>query len=571
MNTMFMIATIFLAFCGRTPADLVTLDLEWRDDGLSIEVSAEDDVRWRLAVRPHSLRSPGFRVIEATAGGLRDRPAPEMTTYRGEWLDAQGRRLGTIAAGIEGATVRAILLPDAGPDLDAKDLFVIEPNTMGPGHQLKRVEDELALLERWCGTAADPSVLLRQAAIPKGPDASDRVLELGVDTDHEYFQPRRRRGVVRSVEQTFNAVDAIYQRDVDVEIRLSAVVVRPDPDGAYSSTTAGGRLAELQNQWQGPLSAVRRDAAHLLSGIDFDGGVIGVAFVGVICSTGAGYGVTQDAGLSFGSVVGVAAHEIGHNFNAAHCDGDADCWIMCSGIGGCGGDISRFGSRSIASMRTHAASRPCLSDTLEPALLTVPFREDFDATPVLDQAVWPLSIAASPRRDGAAPTTPRALVLGPGGRLESADIDAEPGMPARVGLWLRHRSTASAQAALIEYRSPTDKIWRAIAEVRAADQPADVFVRHEWPVPIAALSEGLRVRVRAVGLDSGESWTVDGISINTQCRADLDGDGMLTIGDFLAFQSLFDAGDLSADFDADGRLTLFDFLAFQAAFDAGCG
>ncbi|MFI4883284.1 MAG: GC-type dockerin domain-anchored protein, partial [Phycisphaerales bacterium JB064] len=54
------------------------------------------------------------------------------------------------------------------------------------------------------------------------------------------------------------------------------------------------------------------------------------------------------------------------------------------------------------------------------------------------------------------------------------------------------------------------------------------------------------------------------------CIADIDGDGSLTIFDFLAFQNAFDAGDAIADFDGDGSLTIFDFLAFQNAFDAGC-
>ncbi|UYV13959.1 MAG: right-handed parallel beta-helix repeat-containing protein [Phycisphaera sp.] len=55
------------------------------------------------------------------------------------------------------------------------------------------------------------------------------------------------------------------------------------------------------------------------------------------------------------------------------------------------------------------------------------------------------------------------------------------------------------------------------------------------------------------------------------CRADIDGDGELTIFDFLGFQNAFDAGDLTvADFDGDGVLTIFDFLAFQNEFDAGC-
>ncbi|MEO1007979.1 MAG: GC-type dockerin domain-anchored protein [Planctomycetota bacterium] len=54
------------------------------------------------------------------------------------------------------------------------------------------------------------------------------------------------------------------------------------------------------------------------------------------------------------------------------------------------------------------------------------------------------------------------------------------------------------------------------------------------------------------------------------CPADIDADGELTLFDFLAFQTAFDAGEISADFDEDGELTLFDFLAFQTAFDAGC-
>ncbi|GIW74743.1 MAG: hypothetical protein KatS3mg103_1265 [Phycisphaerales bacterium] len=63
--------------------------------------------------------------------------------------------------------------------------------------------------------------------------------------------------------------------------------------------------------------------------------------------------------------------------------------------------------------------------------------------------------------------------------------------------------------------------------------------------------------------------TVEGDG-GTGCRVDLDGDGSLSIFDFLQFQNLFDAGDLRADFDGDGVLTIFDFLTFQNEFDAGC-
>jgi hypothetical protein len=54
------------------------------------------------------------------------------------------------------------------------------------------------------------------------------------------------------------------------------------------------------------------------------------------------------------------------------------------------------------------------------------------------------------------------------------------------------------------------------------------------------------------------------------CPADLDGNGLLDLFDFLEFTNLFNAGDMQADFEADGVLDLFDFLAFTNAFITGC-
>jgi FG-GAP-like repeat len=55
------------------------------------------------------------------------------------------------------------------------------------------------------------------------------------------------------------------------------------------------------------------------------------------------------------------------------------------------------------------------------------------------------------------------------------------------------------------------------------------------------------------------------------CPADLNGDGMLNILDFVAFQVAFQAGDVGADCDGDGRLEYpADFVCFQELFQAGC-
>ena len=91
-----------------------------------------------------------------------------------------------------------------------------------------------------------------------------------------------------------------------------------------------------------------------------------------------------------------------------------------------------------------------------------------------------------------------------------------------------------------------------------------------------SLNDRFRVRFSAVD-NPNDSITEAGIDRfwiivdrGVSCRADIDGDGELTLFDFLAFQNLFATGDLAADFDGDGELTLFDFLAFQNEFAIGC-
>ncbi|MEQ9097371.1 MAG: GC-type dockerin domain-anchored protein [Phycisphaerales bacterium] len=54
------------------------------------------------------------------------------------------------------------------------------------------------------------------------------------------------------------------------------------------------------------------------------------------------------------------------------------------------------------------------------------------------------------------------------------------------------------------------------------------------------------------------------------CAVDFDGDGELTLFDFLEFSNAFHMGEPRADFDGDGLFTLFDFLLFSNDFDAGC-
>ena len=55
-----------------------------------------------------------------------------------------------------------------------------------------------------------------------------------------------------------------------------------------------------------------------------------------------------------------------------------------------------------------------------------------------------------------------------------------------------------------------------------------------------------------------------------ECYPDCDEDGVLSIDDFICFQTLFAFEDKYADCDGDGALSIDDFICFQTLFAIGC-
>lgn len=108
----------------------------------------------------------------------------------------------------------------------------------------------------------------------------------------------------------------------------------------------------------------------------------------------------------------------------------------------------------------------------------------------------------------------------------------------------------------------------------AVDTVENVFIETakpgRWTVRVIAREINEDANLATAHMDAHFALVIHGGQARAVCAADFDGDGVLSVFDFIAFQRAFDTGDMRADLDRDGRLTIFDFMLFQTRFLAGC-
>ena len=239
-----------------------------------------------------------------------------------------------------------------------------------------------------CGVT-DHSVPVSYSGTPPTAELGTglQICEIACDSDEEFFQDSGSDvdETIRAIDFIMTRVTTIYERDANVTFQITATVVRPT-DNVYSATDPSNLLGQFRNEWRSNFNFVTADLAHLFTGKDLDGSVIGVAFVGGVCNSSLKFGLSQSRFTTTVTArVQLTAHEIGHNFNAGHCDGNGDCRIMCASLGGCTGIGTSFGTGSASVISNFAASRSCLQDLSPP--LTLPVFDNFEST-TLDGDIW---------------------------------------------------------------------------------------------------------------------------------------------------------------------------------------
>ena len=303
-----------------------------------------DDRPYVIDLEKRSVRSPGFRAyVQRDDGSLCEFEPPPVSTYRGR------------VRGIAGSTVAASLI-----DGDLTATIRLPPDIRGRGGG-----DETA-----AGGGAGPQC---------------NVTEIAFDADHEFYllNDSDEALVVTDIEGVMNGVTAIYENDVDISYEITSITVRTSAaENPYTSNDCLTLLCQFRHEWNKnfPIGVFPRDTAHLMTGRNLGGctsGLPGVAWIGVLCNESGfagecggavqnlAYGLSQSKfTANFNARVALTAHQLGHNWNACHCD-EGDCFslpceIMCSGGPGCPFAPTQFGPGAIAQIEAFRDSRTCL-------------------------------------------------------------------------------------------------------------------------------------------------------------------------------------------------------------------
>ncbi|RVE68885.1 hypothetical protein OJAV_G00096590 [Oryzias javanicus] len=156
-----------------------------------------------------------------------------------------------------------------------------------------------------------------------------KYVELFLVADYRVYQKMDRdiQKLRQRVFEIVNFVNLAY-KPLRTFIALVGLEVWSNGD-LISITNPAGQNLDAFTKWRNSELKKRKDHdnAHLISGIDFEGSTVGLAFVGTLC-TDHSVGVIQDHNNNAIAVGATLAHEMGHNLGMNHDDSSA---CACAG------------------------------------------------------------------------------------------------------------------------------------------------------------------------------------------------------------------------------------------------
>lgn len=331
-----------------------------------LSLPSEDGV-FNIVLKPHDVRAPDYRAEEVTAEGwVRSVLPEEVRTFRGT------------VRGLNGSEVRFSIRDDAleGIVLTSDEWYLVEPMRnydpiSDPTEMvIYRASDIEPQAVGTCGATLGERIgTAHEFALPQVFAAGGAISTASVATEADYEYVAASGGSAsanNNILDIMNQVDGIYKTDLSISLQVSYQHTWATPDDPYASTVPLNILTEFRSHWSGNFSSLPYDLAHMWTGKNMDGSVIGIAYLGVVCNARyASYGVSQRLIGAPGKYI-LTAHEIGHNFGATHTEQasppQSDCsnTIMNSSIG----TGTNFCSYSQAEIAAHITQYPsCLTES----------------------------------------------------------------------------------------------------------------------------------------------------------------------------------------------------------------
>ncbi len=361
------------ASLGLIDTEIVTLPLDLEPGKPLAATISLDGQPYRLQLAPHSVRSPNYQLlVQGEDGEIRQADAGPVRTLRGS------------VAGVPNSSVTASMLEDglhAMIQLDADTRYWLEPIVRfvpdAFDDYVVYSDDDVLPHGGTCGlpdaAAAEkklpPGIIIDRPQTQTQTRGSFCIAELACDADTEYFNDY---GTVPATEarinSVINTVNSQYETQVAITHLITTIIVRTASD-PYTSTDPEGRLCQFITEWTNNQGAIQRDVAHLFTGVDINGGVIGIAAdIGAtgICQnngacTGGQFGTQgsycmsqSDFNGSFACATDLTAHELGHLWGAFHCNCPSNTMnpgITCTNV---------FSGGSINSISAYRDTRTCL-------------------------------------------------------------------------------------------------------------------------------------------------------------------------------------------------------------------
>lgn len=233
---------------------------------------------------------------------------------------------------------------------------IVDPAAMscGMGHLTLQGNEYQRLVAELKFAAAEQA---RQSA------AASVQLDLGAVGDFEFFETHGASSQA-AILTRLNNVDGIFSEQVGVQITVTEIDVFTDANDPFSDTLdAGDLLDELRMYRASDPQQRATGLTHMYTGKNLDTTTVGIAFLGAVCSTNFGAGLSEGRrGPTTDALI--AAHEIGHNFGAPHddeagspCENTPDTFLMAPSVNG----SDQFSQCSIDQMQPEITNASCLT------------------------------------------------------------------------------------------------------------------------------------------------------------------------------------------------------------------